>query len=103
MKKINVYNVKYTKISLSGNDRAYETGYKTLEELKDYFSYTLECGRSYQYRKGSKKIKSNDEIKTIKSLISNLNNACANSCSHYQSTYYDLKDSKKIPEEEIRN
>ena len=36
----------------------------TLEELIKYFSYTLECGRSY-----NKKIKHKTEIKTINSLI----------------------------------
>lgn len=38
-----------------------------LEYLKNYFSYTLEIGRSW-----NKKIKHISEIKTIKSFISNL-------------------------------
>lgn len=39
----------------------------TLDYLKDYFSYTLEVGRSW-----NNKIKHISEIKTIKSFISNL-------------------------------
>ena len=46
------------------NDTREVTG--TLEELTNYFSYTLECGASW-----NKKIKQHP--KTIKSLISNLN------------------------------
>ena len=40
----------------------------TLDELKKYFGYTLECGQSW-----NPKIKSASEIKSIKSFITNLN------------------------------
>ena len=40
----------------------------TLEQMTDAFSYTLECGNS-----GNDKIKTAREIKTLKSLVSNLN------------------------------
>ena len=40
----------------------------TLEQMTDAFSYTLECGNSY-----NDKIKTAREIKTLKSLVSNLN------------------------------
>lgn len=52
----------------------------TVEELVMIFSYTLECGASYQHEKGNKKINRNP--KTIKSLISNLNNAVNNSAAN---------------------
>jgi hypothetical protein len=58
------------------NDRKYEmTG--TLEELIEAYSYTLECGRSWQYEKGNKKIDCHP--KTIKSLVKNIYNAKNNS------------------------
>ena len=41
------------------------------------FGYTLSCGASYAHEKGNKKI--NCEPKTIKGLITNLNNAVNNS------------------------
>lgn len=40
----------------------------TLAQMTDAFSYTLECGNSWNH-----KIKTADEIKTLKSLVSNLN------------------------------
>ena len=68
-------------------NRVYETGYKALEELIEYFSYTLECGASYQHERGNKRIDCNP--KTIKSLIKNLNNAESNTAANgYSSTYY---------------
>lgn len=62
----------------------------TLEELTKYFEYTLDTGRSYQHEKGNKKI--NCKPRTIKGLVSNLNNAktnaAANGCAD---TSYSLK------------
>jgi hypothetical protein len=61
----------------------------TIEELVKYFSYTLEVGESWQHEKGNKKINRNP--KSIKSLISNLNNAKTNSAANGCSdTYYSL-------------
>ena len=62
----------------------------TIAELTQYFSYTLECGRSWQYERGNKKI--NTQPKTIKSLITNLNNASNNSARNgYSGVYYYQK------------
>lgn len=63
---------------------------KTLEEFIKYFSYTLEVGKSWEREKGNKKI--NLEPKTIKSLVSNINNAETNATLNgYSDTYYELK------------
>lgn len=56
----------------------------TLEELLSYFSYTLECGKSYEHEKGNKKINLNP--KTAKSLVTQLNNAVNNSAANGYST-----------------
>lgn len=40
----------------------------TIAQLSDAFGYTLECGHSWNHR-----IKRESEIKTVKSLVSNLN------------------------------
>ena len=61
----------------------------TVQELVEKFSYTLDCGRSYEREKGNKKINTNP--KSIKSLVSNLNNAVNNSAANgYSSTVYVL-------------
>ena len=52
----------------------------TIEEAHDYFMYTLEKGASWEHEKGNKKI--NLKPKTIKSLISNLNNAVNNAAAN---------------------
>lgn len=52
----------------------------SLQELIVIFSYTLECGQSWEKEKGNVKI--NREPKSIKSLIKNLNNAADNSASN---------------------
>jgi hypothetical protein len=56
--------------------RTYTSDPLTLAEAVKYYSYTLECGASWQHEKGNKKI--NRTPKTIASLISNLNNASDN-------------------------
>lgn len=62
----------------------------TLENLIQYFSYTLEVGKSWEHEKGNKKINKNP--KTIKSLITNLNNATNNAASNgYSGKSYKLK------------
>lgn len=62
----------------------------TLEELIKMFSYTLECGQSWEREKGNKKI--NCQPKSIKSLISNLNNAVNNSASNgYAGIHYYME------------
>ena len=61
----------------------------TLTELIKSYSYTLDTGRSYQNEKGNKKINCNP--KSIKSLVSNLNNAVNNSAANgYAGKDYDF-------------
>ena len=61
----------------------------TLEELIAYFKYTLECGKSYQHEKGNKKI--NMTPKTVKALVTQLNNAKSNSAANGCSdTYFSI-------------
>jgi hypothetical protein len=63
----------------------------TLEELIDCHVYTLECGKYYEREKGNKKINLNP--KTVKALISNLNNAVNNAATNgYSSVTYSLVD-----------
>lgn len=65
----------------------------TLENLISSFSYTLEVGKSWQHEKGNKKINVNP--KTIKSLITNLNNAKSNAAANGNSSeYYELVSDK---------
>ena len=62
----------------------------TIAYLTEYFSYTLETGKSWEHERGNKKI--NLKPKTAASLVKNLNNAvnnaAANGCG---SSYYELK------------
>jgi hypothetical protein len=76
--------ITYTK-PMSG--RSYTTRPCTLEEAIKYFGYTLECGASYGWRKGYKKINCNP--KTIKSLITNLNNASTNTAANGCGDFYE--------------
>lgn len=68
-------------ISRNGKDRA-ETG--TLEELKQYFKYTLECGKSWENDAGCRKV--NDNPKSGKALVNSLNNSAYNT-QNYSTTY----------------
>lgn len=52
----------------------------TLPELVEAYSYTLEVGASWQHEKGNSKI--NQDPKTIKNLVKNLNNAVNNSAAN---------------------
>jgi hypothetical protein len=61
----------------------------TVSELVEKFSYTLECGQSWQHEKGNKKINRNP--KTIDGLITNLNNAVNNTAANgYAGVSYAL-------------
>lgn len=63
----------------------------TLQELVENFRYTLETGKSYEHEKGNRKI--NVEPKTIKSLITNVNNALNNAAANgYANHWYTLVD-----------
>lgn len=71
-----VYKVK--KVQDSTDREYFQEG--TLPELVQCYSYTLDCGRSYEREKGNKKINCNP--KNIDSLIKNLNNAVNNSAAN---------------------
>ena len=101
MKSVKVYQIEYTRISLRGNDHVHKTEYMTLDGLKDYFGYDLECGKSWEHERGNYKIKLPADIKTVKSLITNLDHASHNCGRSYQSTYYSLFDEKRVPEDKI--
>ena len=77
------YVITYTR-PYSG--RAYTSKPLTLEEAIKYYSYTLECGASWQHERGNRKIKLTP--KTIKSLITNLNNASSNTARNGCGDYY---------------
>ncbi len=68
--------------------RGNETEVKgTITELTEYFGYTLEVGRSYEWERGNKRINKNP--RTISSLVNNLNNAKRNAAANGQpDTYY---------------
>lgn len=62
----------------------------TIDELvNNVFSYTLECGNSWNH-------KVNRYPKSAKSLVTNLNKAAEASCCHYQDTYYDIATEDEI-------
>ena len=74
---------------LSG--RSYDSRPLTVEEAVEYYGYTLEVGASWAHEKGNKKI--NRKPTTIKSLITNLNNASDNAArngcgDHYSAVEY---------------
>ena len=58
----------------------------TVAEAVEYYSYTLECGASWEHEKGNKKI--NRSPKPIDSLIKNLNNAASNSAANGCGDYF---------------
>ena len=67
-------------------DCSYTSRPLTLAEAVEYYSYTLECGASWQHEKGNKKI--NRHPTTIRSLITNLNNASNNSARNGCGDHY---------------
>ena len=87
MKEYTVIETRYSRYS---GYRTHE--YKgTLPQLIQVFSYTLECGKSWQWEKGNKKI--NTQPKSARSLVDNLNkavnNSAANGCAN---TSYSLAE-----------
>ena len=81
MKQPKTYTIKYTRFSYAGTSSATTTG--TIQELIEHYRYTLECGKAYENERGNKKI--NIEPKTIKSLVTNLNNAANNATANGKS------------------
>ena len=59
----------------------------TIDDLNEWFGYTLECGESYQNESGNAKINRNP--RGIKSFIKNVCNASNNSAANgYSGTSY---------------
>ena len=69
--------------------RSYTSRPLTVAEAIEYFGYTLEVGASWSHEKGNRKI--NRSPKTIKSLITNLNNASDNSARNGCGDYYSYE------------
>jgi hypothetical protein len=67
LKAPKLYNIVYSRSGRSSSGRESETGFKTLDELKSYFGYTLEIGRSW-----NQKIKHPNDITTIKQFMTAL-------------------------------
>ena len=81
------YTIEIQRFSFRNTKDRTVTG--TLDELIEYFSYTLQKGKSWEHERGNKRINLNP--RTIGSLVNNLNNAednaAANGCAN---TYYKL-------------
>ena len=61
----------------------------TLDELIEYFGYTLLKGKSWEHERGNKRI--NTTPKSARSLVTNLNNAESNRARNgCPNTYYEL-------------
>lgn len=75
-KMVKVYRITKTHWPLRGDKRTYKME-GTLEELIRAYSYTLECGKSWEHERGNKKINMNP--KNIKALCDNLYKASNNS------------------------
>lgn len=100
--KIKVAKIEISRIRLSGSDTVRVTEFHTLDYFKtNYFSYTLDTGRSYMYERGTKKVSDNDKIKSFKSLVSNLDKSSLNSCRDYQSTFYRIAEEGYIDSKDL--
>ena len=85
-----VYRITQTKSRMFGKDSVY-THEGTLEELIQYYKYTLETGQSYEHEKGNKKINTNP--KNIESLVKNLYNASNNAAANgYSGCFYEYEE-----------
>jgi hypothetical protein len=77
---------KLYKVISSKNNRTSEY-IGTISDLLEIFSYTIECGKSYEHEKGNYKINTNP--KGIKSLISTINKSRSNAAANgYSNTKY---------------
>lgn len=83
---------QYTIIKHRRGNTSETTG--TIEELTEYFGYTLEVGKSWEHERGNRKV--NLHPKTGKQLVTSLNNATNNAAANgYSGTYYELKEEQK--------
>ena len=86
-----VYTIRETRYPLFSGKVREKLWTGTLEELTEWFSYTLEVGESWQHERGNKKI--NRHPKTIQSLCTNLYNAQNNAARNGYSGYdYEVVD-----------
>ena len=100
--KIKVAKIRIKRISMSRPTRETVTEFHTVDYFKnDYFGYDLDTRRSYMYERGSKKISPNEKIKTVQSLVSNLNKASSNSCGSYQDSYYSIAEEGYIDSKDL--
>lgn len=83
------YTIRYSYIGGHDERRYTRETTDTLPNLIQYFSYTLECGKAYEWERGNKRI--NTAPKTARSLVTNLNNAESNRARNgCASTSYEL-------------
>ena len=74
-------------------DKEYRSEPGTLGELVERYSYTLQTGADYAHERGRKKI--NVKPTTIKSLVTNLNDAVNNTASNgFAGVTYTVEDYK---------
>lgn len=90
-----VYTVKMTKtgsFSSVNTRKPREYVYSgTIDELIKTYSYTLDCGKSWEHQAGNAKINTNP--RSGKTLVKNLNNAVNNSAANgYAGEHYELVD-----------
>jgi hypothetical protein len=80
----------YTIIIHDRNREPRETS-GTIDQLTEYFGYTLLKGQSWEHERGNKRIDCHP--KTIASLIKNLNNAENNAAMNgYSGRWYEKKE-----------
>lgn len=84
-----VYFIEVRRVSFYRPDTVTVYGGTIDDFVNEIFSYTLECGHSWEP-------KVNRYPKSFNSLIKNLNKANEASCSHYQNTYYNLASDEQI-------
>jgi hypothetical protein len=70
--------------------RSYTSRPLTLAEAVGYYGYALECGASWSHEQGNRRINRNPA--TIKSLITNLNNASNNTARNGCGDYYTVEE-----------
>jgi len=93
MKKEKVYKVIMHRDGYVSGKMPIETE-GTLKELTEYYSYTLENGKSWENEKGNSKISVSP--KSINALISNVNKAMNNSAGNgHSGKWLELVEEEK--------
>ena len=72
------YTIVYQRYRPNFDDYKEKEVVGTFEELKEYFSYTLKCGRAYQHEEHCRYVPSDSNIEDIDELVVALNNAAYN-------------------------